>query len=188
MRLKFGLLFLLLSSTLFSQNMFGIAVGYCHLARPQSSPQNKSTPGVFTAALLVPVRLPVVDAHFKSKVAMSLSKNEFYDYDRYFEEFFMYDRLAVLSNTFMFGKRILTDAEWSVLPQVGFGGRAEIIYDDWKWGDAKLDVLIDFSLWIERRFDYANIGVLTNFELDRLGESASVLSGKRFSFALVVSK
>jgi hypothetical protein len=187
MRLKFGLLFLLLSSTLFSQNMFGVAVGFSQFTATSDGPYKESNPPGISVALLVPIHLPKMDVHFKSKVVTfgegMYVENDFSEFDT-----FLWDRLTMLSNTFMFGKRLGKSPDWSILPQIGFGGRAEIGHDDWSWGSVFLDAVFDFSFLVERRFDFINLGLLANLEMDKLGDSASLLSGKRFGLALVISK
>jgi len=160
------------------QQIGGLGIGWTVYAGDGSG-LNYINDNGFCLVGLVPVHTPGVDAGIKLKLAHFSNSGKY----PVLKEF----QFANISNEILFGKKCSL-GNIDILPQLGYGIRAESLYTDWDIGTFNLDAFWDFSLWLTRNFRTLDFGLLINYEADLKTIGESLKSGRRFNLAFVISK
>ncbi|NOY61083.1 MAG: hypothetical protein GXO75_19400 [Calditrichaeota bacterium] len=178
-RLLMIVLIIVLPKILHGQTIGGLGVGWTAYAGDGDKLDYINNHGFFLTGL-VPVRTPVIDVSVKLKLAHFSNKGN--------HPFLKDYQFVNVSNEFLAGKRLSFRKNINVLPQLGYGIRAESLYTDWDIGYFNIDNFLDYSLWVNRTFEAFDVGLLINYETDLKVIDKGRKSRRRFSLSFIISK
>lgn len=161
-----------------SQQIGGIGVGWTGYTGDDDNLDYIKNNG-FCLVGIVPVHIPKIDVGIKLKL-VHFSNNGKYPLLKDI-------RFANVSNELLLGKKFMV-GKIGILPQLGYGIRAESIYTRWDIGVFALDTFGDLSLWLNRNYKTLGLGLLIDYELDLKAMDKSQKSGRRFNLIFVISK
>ncbi len=147
---------------LFSLPLHGENIGSLFLGTSSVGGENEFYPRAYdvkpglSAGFLLPIRFPVVDAHYKVRAAVHPAlSNKVYDDDKY--------EYLSASNVLLLGKQIDLKGV-SLLPQIGLGLLYEVIHYQWERGHMYNLLFVDYALRLNLPSLQERWGLLFNFE------------------------
>ena len=172
------LVILILSTAASAQQIGGLGVGWTTYTGENDNLSAISNHGISLLAL-VPVHTSAIDVSVKLKLAHFSNIRSTGDSYQY--------KLANVSNELLAGKKLVLK-NIIILPQLGYGIRAESRYIDWDVGYFRIDTFLDYSILLSRTVGAVDLGLLINYETDLKSIDESMKSGRRFNLSVVLSK
>ena len=175
-------LVILLCSTLSAETAGSLFVGYSRFDADQYLPPASFVvePGL-SAGLLLPIRIPIVDMHYKVRAASHSVSAIYKGYPGYVN-------YISAQNTMLCGKTLYSNHfQIKFLPQIGLGLLYENIYNEWGDGYLYNQLFVDFSLRIALPNLSDHFEIMINREIGLESSLDDFLPQRRTHFSLVVT-
>ena len=153
------ILLLLLLSSIYGENTGSLFIGTSSVGgNDEFRPKAFDVKHGLSIGFLLPIQVPIVDAHYKVRAAYHLVSSSLeYDDKKY--------RYVSASNVLLVGKTLpLHPKAISILPQIGLGLIYENIHSEWGSGYVYNLLYIDYSTKVTLPFMGHSIGLLFNID------------------------
>ncbi|MCF7825403.1 MAG: hypothetical protein K9M55_03625 [Candidatus Marinimicrobia bacterium] len=171
-------LLLLLIFPVYGENIGSLFLGTSSIGgNNEFRPRNYEVNYGVSAGFLLPIRFPIIDAHYKVRAAYHPAiSNRSYDHTDY--------GYVSASNVLLAGKTI-TPGPFKLLPQLGLGLIYEVIFDEWGSGYLYNLLFLDYSVKVTLPRIPTRWGLLFNFEQGIETSMPDYMPMDRFHVSLV---